>query len=650
MRQMGTTLTFVFFIVGCAIAFGVDAAWVLRLTTHGSELKEISFAPAQIVWQADAELGRGAFVGFFYTALCLAGLIACLLVFALCTSRLSSRYAFDLAAALTAGSLAIAWGYLISIYDEYGVSRRIDQPWVKIIDIASVGLFACATAWFARFIARYPTEATMLASEEIYGAIPPARWAQRGAIRIYLSWPATHARAWIRKVLVQLARLCHALEFPQTARWFLRGALFLRAGEKVFRGERLSERDRIVLQRHSGERLFGSTWFVPAMAAIGIGTGVAWRYPLPRGLGVLLGFVLPVLAFTNIVFMAPLSMYYKYKHGLPDHRRQIEWMVWGTLLGVVLLLVSTVGVDLGLGGASFLGWVTPGKAMAWEVSELAFTELGCVLMFMAMLIGIVFSVFYHGAVSPGLAIRRTTVYSLLTLLMTTVFVAVEGAVSSQIVLHLDLPSSTAPVAAGTVVALAFVPVRKRVEAGVERLMDRIRPAELLAQGQARNVAVMFSDISGYTALSETDQTTALTLASLFHKTAREAAESHSGALVKTIGDAVMLAFPNCEAAAAGALTLHRKFAAGSRALQLTALELHSGIHQGVAIQGTDGDLYGTTVNLAARLQGLAKPGEIVVSDPVAQVLASAPTKLEPLGAHQLKNVAKPVVCWRLLTS
>jgi adenylate cyclase len=71
---------------------------------------------------------------------------------------------------------------------------------------------------------------------------------------------------------------------------------------------------------------------------------------------------------------------------------------------------------------------------------------------------------------------------------------------------------------------------------------------------------------------------------------------------------------------------------------------HIGIHCGPVVF-QDGDIYGSTVNVAARLSARAAPGEVLVSKPVADRIAQ-PGRLEPVGVVELKGVAQPLQVWR----
>jgi len=257
---------------------------------------------------------------------------------------------------------------------------------------------------------------------------------------------------------------------------------------------------------------------------------------------------------------------------------------------------------------------------------------------------IAMSVFYRGAIDPGLALRRTTVYSLLAVFLTALFVALEGIASAGVVRGIGLSSQTGALIAGSIVALVFNPARHRVEKGVERLINHLRPAGLLAEGKRYEAAVMFSDLSGYTALSARDEKAALTVAALFHKEARRAAEAFGGRLVKTIGDAALTLFPDSASALSALSRVHERFRAGTELLEIPYLPIHSGLHTGEVVEAPDGDVFGATVNLAARLEGQAQGGQAVLSEIAAIAARAAKFVIQPLGTRQLKNVDEPIVC------
>lgn len=150
--------------------------------------------------------------------------------------------------------------------------------------------------------------------------------------------------------------------------------------------------------------------------------------------------------------------------------------------------------------------------------------------------------------------------------------------------------------------------------------------ELLRRDQAlkvARVALLFTDLTGSTALyAREGDARAFRLVLDHFDVLREAVEKRGGTVVKTIGDAVMAAFPSdLDAVRAGwsALQALEKFRASDPSRQRITLKL--GVHAGpcyvVTANGTL-DYFGQTVNVAARLQGEARPGELVLMESLAQ--------------------------------
>ena len=77
--------------------------------------------------------------------------------------------------------------------------------------------------------------------------------------------------------------------------------------------------------------------------------------------------------------------------------------------------------------------------------------------------------------------------------------------------------------------------------------------------------------------------------------------------------------------------------------------MQSGIHCGLVIKAKDGDIYGRTVNVAARLEGRAGENEIVCSETVKSKLTTEMPTLKSLGELTLKNIPKPVECFSFST-
>jgi len=151
----------------------------------------------------------------------------------------------------------------------------------------------------------------------------------------------------------------------------------------------------------------------------------------------------------------------------------------------------------------------------------------------------------------------------------------------------------------------------------------------------------FVDLSGFTALTEAhgDQE-AVVMLSRFREIT-QAALGPTDVLVKTIGDAVMLAFADPRPAV---LALRRLFDA---ALADSSMPLiRAGAHHGSAI-ADDNDFLGAAVNLAARLAAYAGGGQLVVTDRVARAATDIDEVVTFAGAVSLHNIAEPVEVYEI---
>lgn len=151
-------------------------------------------------------------------------------------------------------------------------------------------------------------------------------------------------------------------------------------------------------------------------------------------------------------------------------------------------------------------------------------------------------------------------------------------------------------------------------------------------------AVAFVDIAGFTALTETQgDEDAANIAAHFAELTR-AALAPGERLVKTIGDAVMVTSPS----PVSAVTLIERML--TRATGLPALR--AGIHYGSIVE-RDGDVFGATVNLAARVSAEAHPGEVLATSQVATAAETRGIPVIELGSVLLKNVKDPVPLFSL---
>jgi class 3 adenylate cyclase len=146
-------------------------------------------------------------------------------------------------------------------------------------------------------------------------------------------------------------------------------------------------------------------------------------------------------------------------------------------------------------------------------------------------------------------------------------------------------------------------------------------------------AVVFLDITGYTRLTEEqgDQAAA-DLAARLASLVRRSAQEHGGQPVKWLGDGVMFLFPDPGRGVLAALQMVEGVATDALP------PAHVGIHAGPVVF-QEGDYFGRTVNIAARIAEYARPGEVLVSQEVVDAAAGTPVTFTEIGPVELKGVS-----------
>jgi adenylate cyclase len=162
--------------------------------------------------------------------------------------------------------------------------------------------------------------------------------------------------------------------------------------------------------------------------------------------------------------------------------------------------------------------------------------------------------------------------------------------------------------------------------------------------ERRLAAILIADIVGYSALMEADEAGTFARVQQRWETVLEPAVArHSGRIIKFMGDGALVEFASAVEAVQCALEVQAGFAGADQAEEGWArLALRIGVNLGdVIVSG--GDRHGEGVNLAARLQALAEPGGISISDIVhRQVKGRVAVEFEDLGEQSLKNLSQPV--------
>ena len=168
--------------------------------------------------------------------------------------------------------------------------------------------------------------------------------------------------------------------------------------------------------------------------------------------------------------------------------------------------------------------------------------------------------------------------------------------------------------------------------------------------QRKLAAIMFTDIVGYSALAQKNEALALKLLEEHRQLLRTLFRKHEGTEIKTIGDAFLVEFTStleaicCAAEIQEALKDYDAVASG----QSVKIQIRIGLHMGDVVY-RENDVFGDGVNIASRIEPLAKPGGICLSQQVYdQVHNKFAGKFIKLGAVTLKNIQTPLNVYRLL--
>jgi adenylate cyclase len=167
--------------------------------------------------------------------------------------------------------------------------------------------------------------------------------------------------------------------------------------------------------------------------------------------------------------------------------------------------------------------------------------------------------------------------------------------------------------------------------------------------ERRLVAVLAADVAGYSRLMGADEEGTLARLKAVRKTLVDPTIiAHRGRIVKTAGDGMLVEFASAVDAARCAAEVQRGMAdQNARVPHGTQIEFRIGIHVGDIIID-DNDIFGDGVNIAARLEGIAEPGSVCVSDDAQrQIRGKIDIAFDDLGSQTLKNIVEPMRAWRM---
>lgn len=176
--------------------------------------------------------------------------------------------------------------------------------------------------------------------------------------------------------------------------------------------------------------------------------------------------------------------------------------------------------------------------------------------------------------------------------------------------------------------------------------ENLMPVESARERQL--AAIMFTDMVGYTAMSQADEAHAMDLLEEHRRILRPLFPLHGGTEIKTIGDAFLVEFKSaldatlCAADIQARLREHNLGSGPDR-----RIEVRIGVHVGDVIHSS-GDVYGDAVNIASRIEPLAEPEGICLTQQVYdQVRNKTDLIFQKVGERELKNVDLPVAIYKI---
>jgi adenylate cyclase len=165
-----------------------------------------------------------------------------------------------------------------------------------------------------------------------------------------------------------------------------------------------------------------------------------------------------------------------------------------------------------------------------------------------------------------------------------------------------------------------------------------------AKLEHRLAAIMATDVVGYSQSMQADEAGTLAALSDIRQATENQISQHRGRIANTAGDSVVAEFGSAVQAVSCAMDLQQELSSRTRDADL---QVRIGIHLGDVVD-KEGDLFGTAVNVAARLEGIAQAGGIVVSAAVRDAIAGKlPMSFTDLGLKTLKNIEEPMRAYAL---
>jgi adenylate cyclase len=160
----------------------------------------------------------------------------------------------------------------------------------------------------------------------------------------------------------------------------------------------------------------------------------------------------------------------------------------------------------------------------------------------------------------------------------------------------------------------------------------------------RLAAILVADVAGYSRLMSVDEHSTLVALDAARAVFAAEVEAKQGRVIDMAGDSVLAVFGTAVGAVGAAMAVQSELAASSADVsEGRRMRFRIGVHLGDVIEKDDGTVYGDGVNIAARLERLAEPGGITVSEAIrGAVKGKVAAEFHDQGEQQVKNFAEPI--------
>lgn len=172
----------------------------------------------------------------------------------------------------------------------------------------------------------------------------------------------------------------------------------------------------------------------------------------------------------------------------------------------------------------------------------------------------------------------------------------------------------------------------------------------MSSSDYRLAAIMFTDIVGFSRMMEQNEAETLQLLSSHNRLVADAIGEYNGTIIKSMGDGFLVDFPNTVQAVQAGVTILDRMHAWNVTRGGEPLQLRIGIHLG-DIHFFDDDALGEGINIASRLQTVAQPGRIAISQDVYNMIVNKlSVPIEARGEVKLKNIQRSVPVYEIAVS